>query len=114
MVKYDPDILRKYANQFYMKANLEILGWSVVGLFLGAVLGVALLALKLNDVSPELLFLGALVGGAFLGFLWGREKAFMLKVQAQQILCQVEIEQNTRTQAVQAAAREKHAQASEG
>lgn len=96
MVVYDPTILRRYANRINMSADLEILGWSFFGLFLGAIVGAIVSPLKLIDVpSSELLYIGALVG-VFLGFLWGREKAFMLKVQAQQILCQVEIEQNTR------------------
>jgi hypothetical protein len=42
---------------------------------------------------------GVLIGASFLciiGYYFGKEKAFQLKLQAQVSLCQVAIEENTR------------------
>jgi hypothetical protein len=107
---YDPSILQQYADQLYKEAKW-IVFWMVfrygfvflvIGFFV--VVGISLLPLAnaalANTFSPGFFF-GVLLCltavGVFAGIAAGRQKAFNLKLQAQQLLCQRKIELNTRT-----------------
>ena len=92
MVQYDRAVIQEFAEKLYKKANSIIASYTIVGLLLGGVGGY---------------FLGDSMGGgmtttaivavvvALIGFAIGREKAFLLKLQAQTAMCQMKIEQNT-------------------
>jgi hypothetical protein len=90
MVSYDPNVIQEFADKLYSRADAIVLGWmalsALVGFFVGAMLGGGPLRLLL-------IFLGGAIGYAV-----GMQRAFLLKLQAQQALCQVQIEQNTRPQ----------------
>jgi len=93
MVEYDEKILRAFANKLYLRANIIVFLYAVIVGVVGASIGI-IVALLLNDTLYH-----ALTGGFFgviLGSVMGQLKAFMLRLQAQQILCQAQIEKNTR------------------
>ncbi len=89
MVTYDPKIIREFANTLYERANTIILVHTIISALVGAAMGGAL---KGGGGA----IIGLILGGA-LGCYLGVQKAFALKLQAQTALCQVQIEENTRT-----------------
>ncbi len=102
---YDPEIIQKFADRLYARANSIIATWTTLGALVGGVGGYALAAWWVSSQTaypggggtmhlPGLLA-GAILGGV-VGFMIGQEKAFLLKLQAQTALCQKKIEENTR------------------
>lgn len=108
--KYDQDVLKAYAQVLYSKAGW--MAWTSLakGILLGLVMPVGILAF-IGAVSPVAATLTAIgvraadVQGLFvilpvvMGFRgWHKGKAagWQLRLEAQRVLCQVQIEENTR------------------
>ena len=109
-VQYDSNVLQQYADELYRQARGIVIGTALRYGVLVLVSGFLLLSVfsgTLRHFSGEaatnaaangqgvVFFLTAI--GVFAGVGVGRRKAFSLKLQAQQILCQREIELNTRS-----------------
>jgi len=98
MVQYDRAVIQKFAEKLYKKANAIIASYTILGLLLGGVGGYFLcfspIRVLHNVPIVQVMAIVAVVG-ALIGFAIGREKAFLLKLQAQTTLCQARIEQNT-------------------
>jgi hypothetical protein len=104
---YDDGILQQYADSLYREAAW-IVWWTAVafGLVAFLVSGVVLVAISALGPQmgingnmgsaglPVVLFITVL--GVVAGVGAGKQKSFKLKLQAQQILCQRQIELNTR------------------
>lgn len=100
MVTYDPAVISKYASALYKKADAIMMNWALgMMLVLAGVGEGAWLAFGTHATNPQgqwfLIGIGAVLGFLF-GLSVGRSRAFVLKLQAQQALCQAQIEQNTR------------------
>ncbi len=96
MVEYDASVITQYVTRLKFKANWAILSHSIVGFIIGLLVGVLFarnLSVALSDLTLIVIFMTI---GILIGYLRGREAAFKIQIQAQQILCQVAIEQNTR------------------
>jgi hypothetical protein len=96
MAKYNPQVLETFASKLYQRANSIIAVSIMLGGAAGSV-GGWLLEQNVRTSIPEGVIIAACA--AFLGvvgFVLGSAKAFMLKVQAQLALCQLQIEVNTR------------------
>lgn len=102
--QYDPNILEMYADDLYYQAKWIVfttgLRYGIVAFVLG--LG----ALFIFDprarvdlfAAPEMVLVWAAAALALLaGLDVGRRRAFRLKLEAQKILCDRQIELNTRT-----------------
>lgn len=95
MTQYDPQILQRYADKLYSRANGIIRSWTLAGLIAGAVGG--WFVEKAIDTGSAAVVLGATaVLGAVVGYMMGPSRAFLLKLTAQQALCYRQIELNTR------------------
>ncbi len=103
MTEYDPGTIRKYADQLYARANWIVAEYVIAGTVLGFLGGGVWGFIIASEPSkPPTATLAAVVAGALLGGLFysiGRSKALQLKAQAQQMLCWVRIENNTRPDA---------------
>ncbi len=102
-VTYDAAILQKYADTLYSQA------WAIIAttaLKYGSIVFIATLLVSSGvnylkhpigtpepDATAALLFAAI---AALVGLAAGRRKAFLLKLDAQRILCQRQIELNTR------------------
>lgn len=95
MAEYDPQILQTFANKLYARANGITASWTVVGAIVGGVAGVAV-HVALESRSPVSIAVAASVLSGVAGYVIGSSRAFVLKLQAQQALCQRQIELNTR------------------
>ena len=96
MSTYDPEIIQKFADRLYARSVGVIFVSAALGVLIGLVAGPFIqqaLPPKLALALPE--WATAVVLGV-LGFLQGMERAFLLKLQAQSALCQLQIEKNTR------------------
>jgi len=87
MTRYDARIIIEFAHQLYDQANLVLVLFTIGGIVIGGGGGAL--------ISTEIAVIGALVLGS-IGYFIGQTRAFQLKLQAQQALCQVAIEENTR------------------
>ena len=98
--KYDPEILQAYADRLYRKARWCSVRYGAGGFLVGWVGSAILLAAIYSAArSPASPMPGAIVVGvivALLGFAYGHNKAFHLRLEAQHTLCQMQIERNTR------------------
>ena len=88
MIAYDPSVIRSFAQQLYDRAATIVLVNAGIGLVIGGLVG------KLALGNGGMVVLG--LAGAAAGYFLGSQKAFLLKLQAQISLCQVQIEENTR------------------
>lgn len=93
MADYNSKIIYEMAEKLYKKANSIVTTYTVAGVLILGILGI------LGMTAIAILPLITAVLGGIIGFLIGQEKAFELKLQAQIALCQVRIEENTRTEA---------------
>jgi hypothetical protein len=96
MAQYDPAILQKFADKMYSSAVVII----VVGIVFGALLGGGMGAGVANagskagsSMTPAIV--GMVVGAGFGGLL-GYLAGFWYRFRAQVVLCQLQIEMNTR------------------
>lgn len=102
MANYDPNVIRAYADRLYTTALLIMVVYTVVGCLAGAVVAAAIFGAYFNFfhfglgvTSGQVVPAAGLLLGLF-GFAIGHTKAFSLRLQAQQALCQLQIEENTR------------------
>jgi len=94
MTRYDSRIIYSFTDSLYSRADTVVR----VCTALGAILVGGLFALFGAAIDSGW-FLWLLVGlaiGAAIGYFIGDGKAFELRLQAQSLLCQVAIEENTR------------------
>ncbi len=89
-VKYDYQLIQKFADRLYAEANGVVIHSTVVATMVGIITHVQTIGFVL---------VCAVVAGG-MGYVRGREKAFTLKMQAQQVLCLMSTERNTRFVAV--------------
>lgn len=95
-VVYDPSVIQQLAENLYRRANSLVALYSVVGFVAGFAL--VLTALSRHDIAIPLAFSGGLLG-VLVGRLVATPRAFAMRVQAQTLLCQAQIERNTRAAA---------------
>ncbi len=87
MVEYDPAVIREFAEGLYKRAETIVIVNAVTFGLLGAAIG--------GIAQGAGLAVLGLAAGAGLGYFFGLQKTFLLKLQAQSALCQVKIEENT-------------------
>lgn len=104
---YDDSILQQYADALYREASVIVLQTAIwfgcVGFIISAMM-IALMnafghqiGLRGDMSAPAIMFAVVVTAvGVIWGISEGRRRAFRLKLQAQQILCQRQIELNTR------------------
>jgi hypothetical protein len=94
VAKYDPRLIEEYADQLYWQATLNVIVCRIAGIMIGLGCGLAVSQLLIPAVRGTTLAIG--IGtGVLLGLLEGQRRAFLLRLQAQLALCQVQTEKNT-------------------
>lgn len=93
---YDATVIEQLADNLYKQAATVERLLALAGAFMGLIVGIG--SMLATGESGMMIgggvFLAA-VGGV-LGFVAAKGRAFALRAQAQQLLCQVAIEKNTR------------------
>ncbi len=97
-VKYDYQLIQKFADRLYAEGNRVVFHSTVVATMVGIIAGYVIAAVTHVQTIGFVLVCAVLAWG--MGYVRGREKAFTLKMQAQQTLCLMYTERNTRFVAV--------------
>jgi glucose-6-phosphate-specific signal transduction histidine kinase len=98
MANYEPAVLERWAEKLYSRARLLALSYGVAGALIGGCIGAAVaFAMKAHGSDQNAFVIGAASLGLAVGIAEGFRKSFMLRLEAQRTLCQLEIEKNTRT-----------------
>ncbi len=104
MAEYDEDLIRKFADRLYARAGrtvfLHVLSGILIGLAAGWILGVSepvAMMLWGTGYDPQTLTMaGGAIAFGLAGLALGMRRSFLMKLQAQLALCQMQIERNTR------------------
>jgi hypothetical protein len=94
MARYDSRVIYVFADELYARAEFITIVYTAIGGLIGAVLGYIVSAIG-SGGSLLTTLIGLAIVGAF-GYFIGSGQAFELRLQAQTLLCQVAIEENTR------------------
>lgn len=95
MASYDPDIIQTMADRLYARARSITALWTLGGALTGFIVaGITATAIESHPAEAPI------TAGTFflpiaLGYVVGKERAFRLKVEAQKLLVQLQIERNT-------------------
>ena len=97
-VTYDGAIIQTFVERLYWRANNAVATYTLLGVGIGLSVGYILAGL-LGEVARGRMPYEALCILLFGGIAYsvGRERAFALRAQAQIALCQIRIEENTRS-----------------
>ena len=88
MKNYDSAVIREYASKLYARAAWNLFLFPV---FVAGLGGIAGGVWRGQDWG-----LGGLIAGVLVGYYIASQRAFQLRLLAQNALCQVQIEENTR------------------
>lgn len=97
-VKYDSHLIQDFADRLYFESGRVVMQSTVMAAFLGVIAGLVIAVLTHVQTTGFVSVCTVLAG--CMGYVRGREKAFSLKLQAQQALCHMYTEKNTRFLAV--------------
>ena len=91
MVHYDAAVLNQYAQKLYREAAFLAVLYAVLGFLIGGIPGAVLQSMSKTDtpVGWLLAIIAAAVGAGI-----GRIRGFMLRVEAQRVLCELERERH--------------------
>ncbi len=99
MPRYESAIINQHAQNLYDKADNLIWEWAISSGLSGGVGGAAIAVVlhiaKMEIVPPLYLIIGIAVVCAAIAAAAAQQEAFKLRLQAQQVLCQMMIERNT-------------------
>ncbi len=96
MNEYNPAQARQLAARLRSRASVSTLVSTLLGIAIGTVSSPFLLQSLPGNLSVNLPGWLCTVVFGVLGFMQGLERGFQLRLQAQTLLCQVQIEENTR------------------
>jgi hypothetical protein len=98
MVRYDQKVLQRFVDETYERADQLVWSSAIVGALPGAVIIVAALPFLPEDFTGTVIVVGAAIAaaGAYMGYNAGQKQAFELRLEAQRLLLQMKIEENTR------------------
>lgn len=93
---YDPSVIQQLADNLYQRADNVVALYSVVG-FLAV--GPAAFVATSDYIFAPGVALAVGLGGVIVGRLLAYPRALAMRAQAQALLCQAQIERNTRAAA---------------
>lgn len=103
MSVYDPKNHQDFIDLLHTRAKRITIVYTLMAAIVGAGISVAIGYMKPGSASLGSIVLWTAVL-AFFGFVMGRERSFKMRLQAQELLCQKQIEENTRAKEVASAA----------
>jgi hypothetical protein len=95
MPGYDPNVQQDLVDLLILRAKRIVPLFTAMAAIVGSGVGIAV-ARNLGKTETMSIVVWACVFGIF-GFVAGKERAFSLRMKAQELLCQRKIEENTRT-----------------
>lgn len=97
MSEYDPTVLQQCADLLYRKARWITLCCVLAGGVIGGTVAVGLGKFAPRPYTSDFVTIALFTGlGALVGAVIGQKQRFSYRTEAQRVLCQVQIERNTR------------------
>jgi len=93
--EYDPQVIKEFSRRMYAQTKSIVLYHLFLGILMGLISFSVISNLLTGDLDFLIVALGVMIGGV-MGFGAGQSRSFELKLQAQNALCQAQIEENTR------------------
>ena len=92
MAQYEPTVIHTFADRLYRQASQIEATYVLLGLLVGGGAGFAVASAARAQLMAVfvIVVIGVALVGA-VGYSIGQQKAFSLKLQAQQALCQLQI-----------------------
>lgn len=103
MSVYDPKNHQDFVDLLQKRAKRITIVYTIMAAIVGAGISVAIGYMKLGSASFGSIALWTAVL-AFFGFVMGKERSFKMRLKAQELLCQKQIEENTHTKETVSAA----------
>jgi hypothetical protein len=103
MSVYDPKNHQDFIDLLQTRAKRITVVYTIMAAIVGAGISVAIGHLKVVPPSFGSVALWTAVL-AFFGFVMGKERSFQLRLKAQELLCQKQIEENTHAKEIASAA----------
>jgi hypothetical protein len=97
-VQYDPNVIRDFAGHLYDRARNLVFSHVMLGILAG-IIGGFVFGVQTSVGGGAMVAILLCGIFAWVGYMIASPKAFLLRLQAQSALCQVQIEVNTRTAA---------------
>ena len=94
MLDYDPKIIQEYAEGLYKQSRSVVTCYFFIGIFASIIVFSQISNLLKGEFDFLIVAIGVFIGG-IIGLFTGKNRAFEMKLDAQQALCQVSIQQNT-------------------
>lgn len=95
MIEYDPKFMKDHAAKLYDQAKSIIPAHFFIGLLIGMMVFSEFSNILMKTFDFLIVAIGVLIG-AFMGLGSGYNKSAELKLRAQELLCQIKMEENTR------------------
>jgi hypothetical protein len=101
VAKYDASVLSQYADSLYRKAAWVTFKCGAVGAGIGAIPMLVLTNVmstvpSIGPIDPAVGWAILIIVGTLIGVAIGQRRSFQYRLQAQTVLCQMQIEYNTR------------------
>jgi hypothetical protein len=95
MVEYDPKIINDYADGLYTQSKSITTCYFFIGIFAAILVFSKISEVLAGEFDFLIMAIGVFIGGV-LGLFAGKNRAFEMKLEAQQALCQIQIQENTK------------------
>ncbi|HYG99833.1 MAG TPA: hypothetical protein VD837_11935 [Terriglobales bacterium] len=94
MSVYDPKVQLDFAELLTKRSKRITMVYTIMAAIVGAGAGVAVSYIRVGEPRNGWILLWTVIL-AFFGFVMGKERAFNLRLKAQELLCQKQIAENT-------------------
>ncbi len=95
MVDYDPKIIQNYADGLYKQAQSVATCYFFIGIFTSIIVFSKISDILKGEFDFLIVAIGVFIGGV-IGLFAGKNRSFEMKMEAQQALCQIKIQENTK------------------
>jgi hypothetical protein len=95
VMEFDPKFVKEYAGKLSDQSKSIIPAHFFIGLLIGLLIFAEISSMLMGTYDFLIMAIGVLIG-AFMGLGSGYNKAAELRLRAQELLCQVKMEENSR------------------
>lgn len=95
MAEYDPKVIQDYAEGLYKQSKSVTTCYFFIGIFAAILIFSKISEILMGEFDFLIIAIGVFLGSV-MGLFAGRNRAFEMQLEAQQALCQVEIQENTK------------------
>ena len=95
MVEYDPQVIQDYADGLYKQSKSITTCYFFIGIFAAIIIFSKISEILMGEFDFLIVAIGVFIGGV-MGLFAGKNRSMEMQLEAQQALCQVQIQKNTK------------------